>query len=227
MPHQNDLIIACDPDGGLCGVFHDVADKQKLWSVVTKCVLEAEKHAAETIARLVILSVPARSSSHNIDPAALYDACARIRRLPHYGSVPILLLAPEGNADRQHAAARKAGANSLVFKPVSFADLNGAAGSLLIPGTVPGLGASVHFTNVVPVGSRRTISSPDTTPSSMDWGANNPRVETTPKGFGEPKMQEWARSTRLEWHFGQGSALRKGIERVNLLRKAEGSRGDK
>jgi CheY-like chemotaxis protein len=73
--------------------------------------LEALEIASTTSARLVLLDV----RMPHMDGL---QACARIRELPGYESVPIVMLSGYGNT-AMRAAAKRAGANLFLTKPIS------------------------------------------------------------------------------------------------------------
>ena len=76
---------------------------------------EAFRFAESQVVRLAILDT-------SLPDFGAYNTCLRMRRLPHYGAVPILLMT-RLNEPRIRAAAIRAGISALLLKPFSVSDL--------------------------------------------------------------------------------------------------------
>ena len=76
---------------------------------------KAFRLAESQVVRLAILDT-------SLPDFGAYNTCLRMRRLPHYGAVPILLMT-RLNEPRIRAAAIRAGISALLLKPFSVRDL--------------------------------------------------------------------------------------------------------
>lgn len=115
MPHGQSIIIA-DTDSELRNVMRVELVIRGFIPYVTSTPEEAVQLAMATIAHTVILE------ARQPPDLMAYDACLRIRQLPDYQAVPILLLY-RGDDPRVYKAATEARASSVLMKPFSVYDL--------------------------------------------------------------------------------------------------------
>jgi CheY-like chemotaxis protein len=104
-------VILADDDVQLRGILRTMLDGCDLHVIPVADGLEAVEMACTTVARLVILDLKMPRLNG-------LQACERMRRLPGYAEVPIIMLSIyDGVTTRQ--ASEKAGANLFLSKPIS------------------------------------------------------------------------------------------------------------
>jgi CheY-like chemotaxis protein len=136
---------------------------------------EALKLASSTTVRLVLLLLP-------LPGMAAHDTCARIRLLPNYAAVPILLLGnPPDAAERE--AAKRAGVTRLLSLPVSIIGLKQAV--------LPLLGGAAPR----PVSAMPWKRRPDPTPA---FGETR-KLAQAPRLLEIYRRGRVSRSTRTDW----------------------------
>ena len=113
MPSHADLnsVIVADDSGQCRDILRTALMECGFLVLLVWDGLEAVEIASTTSARLVLLDV----KMPHMDGL---QACARIRDLPGYGRVPIVMLSGYGNT-AMRAAAEQAGANLFLTKPIS------------------------------------------------------------------------------------------------------------
>jgi CheY-like chemotaxis protein len=109
-----DVIIA-DNDYIVRGILRSVLEGQNFGVLQAVDGIEAIDFATRTTAHLVILD-------YKMPKLDGFAACARIRRLPGYAKVPIVILTAFAD-DGTHAAAEQAGATAFFAKPFKTVDL--------------------------------------------------------------------------------------------------------
>jgi CheY-like chemotaxis protein len=110
----NSVIVAED-HGSWRGILRSILMECGFQVLLAGDGLEAVAMASSTPARLVLLDV----KMPHMDGL---QACVRIRDLPGYSHIPIVMLSGYGN-DRIRAAAEQAGASLFLAKPISNLDL--------------------------------------------------------------------------------------------------------
>jgi CheY-like chemotaxis protein len=125
VPSRADLnsVIVAEDGGNWRGILRTVLMECGLLVLLVWDGLEAVEIASSTSARLVLLDV----RMPHMDGL---QACARIRDLPGYRSVPIVMLSGYANTEIR-AAAEQAGANLFLAKPISNLTLRQAILPLL------------------------------------------------------------------------------------------------
>ena len=118
-------IVIFDPDRSISDVL-----RVELSQVDCPVLMARSTDEAETFARKIALGLIILDASHRKYGA--YGACARIRRLPSYATIPIILTST-WVAHRDTVAAATAGATSLLEKPYSIKDLLMAIRSRIPP----------------------------------------------------------------------------------------------
>ncbi len=124
------FVIVAQPDWNLRNVLRQHLDGIGFRTLVTPTAAEAEDFAARVVAALVILDI-------ELPGITGYETCVRIRRMPGYAGVPIVLLTGQ-DLPRRRAAAGKAGADVLLVKPFSMNDLMREVEPLLSGSAAPG-----------------------------------------------------------------------------------------
>jgi DNA-binding response OmpR family regulator len=120
-----DIIIIADNDYIVRGILRSVLERQDFAVLLAVNGIEALDYAMRTQARLVILDF----KMPRLDGFA---ACARMRSLPGYADVPIVILTAFGD-DATREAARDAGATAFIAKPFRPIDLLRAIANLVEP----------------------------------------------------------------------------------------------
>lgn len=115
MPMSDQFVIVAEQDWNLRNVLRQYLDAQGFRPLVTPMGNEAEDFARRVHARLVLIDV-------ELPGFGGYEACARIRHMPGYAGVPIVLMTAVSSTRRQMAAQR-AGASAMLLKPFSMNDL--------------------------------------------------------------------------------------------------------
>lgn len=124
------FVIVAEQDWNLRNVLRQYLDGQGFRPLVTPIAGEAEDFARRVLAQLVLLDVELPGISG-------YEACARIRHMPGYAGVPIVLMTGVSST-RRYQAAQRAGASAMLLKPFSLTDLGREIERFLIdPDTVP------------------------------------------------------------------------------------------
>lgn len=129
-PMSDKFVIVAEQDWNLRNVLRQYLDAQGFRPLVTPMGGEAEDFARRVPARLVLLDV-------ELPGFGGYEACARIRHMPGYAGVPIVLMTAAASTRRQMAAQR-AGASAMLLKPFSMNDLSREIERFLVdPDTIP------------------------------------------------------------------------------------------
>jgi CheY-like chemotaxis protein len=113
----NSVIVAED-HGSWRGILRSILMECGFQVLLAADGLEAVAMARSTPARLVLLDVKMPYMDG-------LQACVRIRDMPGYSNIPIIMLSGYGN-DRIRAAAAQAGASLFLAKPISNLDLRQA-----------------------------------------------------------------------------------------------------
>lgn len=124
------FVIVAEQDWNLRNVLRQYLDTLGFRPLVTPMGGEAEDFARRVQAHLVLLDV-------ELPGFGGYEACARIRHMPGYAGVPIVLMTAVSSSRRQMAAQR-AGASAMLLKPFSMNDLTREIERFLVdPDTIP------------------------------------------------------------------------------------------
>jgi len=111
----DETVIVADNDSMMRGLLRTVLEQPRRTLLLCADGLEAVDLASQTLATLILLDL----RMPRIDGI---QACVRIRQLPRYASVPIVILTVfDGDVFRQRAL--RAGATAFVGKPFSRAEL--------------------------------------------------------------------------------------------------------
>ena len=114
MPIDETVIVA-DNDSMMRGLLRTVLEQPRRTLLLCADGLEAVELASQTLATAVLLDL-------RMPRLGGIDACLKIRELPRYQTVPIVILTVfDGDALRRQA--RRAGATAFLAKPFSRADL--------------------------------------------------------------------------------------------------------
>jgi DNA-binding response OmpR family regulator len=113
MPREH--AIVADQDWNLRNVLRQHLDANGYITLVTPIAGEAEDFARRIDAGVVLLD-------SELPGISAYEACARIRRMPGYDRVPIILTTRAATT-RRRLAAERAGASMLMLKPFSMREL--------------------------------------------------------------------------------------------------------
>jgi CheY-like chemotaxis protein len=123
MSQTSSIVIVAGLNSGVLDTISRHFEHLGLYTVKARDGAEAEDRAAAMTARIVILDLERPLQVEDVRPEQeACRACARIRALPGYESVPIILLA-SSDLPRQRIAAQKAGASVILVKPFSLSAL--------------------------------------------------------------------------------------------------------
>lgn len=115
MPGSDETIIVADNDSMMRGLLRTVLDQPGRTVLLCADGMEAVELATQTLATLVLLDL-------RMPRMGGIEACMRIRELPRYATVPIVILTVF-DGDTLKRRALRAGATSFVAKPFSRAEL--------------------------------------------------------------------------------------------------------
>jgi len=180
------FVIVAEQDWNQRNVLRQHLDGIGFRTLVTPIAGEAEDFARRVLARLVLLDVELPGFSG-------YEACARIRRMPDYAAVPIMLMTA-ANSSRRQVAAQRAGASAMLLKPFSMADLS----------------SEIDRFGADPAPARPRKAAPR---AGTSWG-QGPVVA----GFSDGQVKVWEPAASLAWRFGEGSELSAGKRTLEMMR---------
>lgn len=111
----DETVIVADNDSMMRGLLRTVLEQPRRTLLLCADGLEAIELASQTLATAVLLDL-------RMPRVGGIDACQKIRELPRYATVPIVILTVfDGDALRRQA--RRAGATAFLAKPFSRVDL--------------------------------------------------------------------------------------------------------
>lgn len=119
----DEIVIIADNDAMMRGLLRTVLDQPGRTLLLCANGLEAVELASQTLATLVLLDL-------RMPRVGGIEACLRIRELPRYAKVPIVILTVFDGDDVKRRALR-AGATSFLAKPFSRAELLGVVNPLI------------------------------------------------------------------------------------------------
>ena len=120
---SDETLIVADNDSMMRGLLRTVLEQPRRTLLLCADGLEAVELAAQLLATAVLLDL-------RMPRMGGIDACLRIRELPRYATVPIVILTVfDGDALRQQAT--RAGATAFLSKPFSRGDLLGVINPLI------------------------------------------------------------------------------------------------
>jgi two-component system, chemotaxis family, chemotaxis protein CheY len=119
----DETVIVADNDSMMRGLLRTVLEKPRRTLLLCADGWEAVELASQTLATAVLLDL-------RMPRLGGIDACLKIRELPRYATVPIVILTVF-TGDGLRRQAKRAGATAFLAKPFSRADLLGVINPLI------------------------------------------------------------------------------------------------